>query len=32
VSREVRRKKTNDDVIQKALELAKQIEIPALEL
>jgi len=29
VSREVRTKKVNDDAIQKALELAKQIEIPA---
>jgi len=28
VSREVRRKKVNDDAVQKALELAKQIEIP----
>jgi len=29
VSREVRRKKVNDDVVQRALELAKQIEVPA---
>jgi len=29
VSREVRRKKVNDDDVQKTLELAKQIEIPA---
>jgi len=28
VTREVRRKKVNDDTVQKALELAKQIEIP----
>jgi len=29
VTRKVRRKKVNDDAVQKALELAKQIEIPA---
>jgi len=29
VSREVRRKKVNDDAMQRALELAKQIEDPA---
>ena len=29
VSREVRRKKVNDDAIQRALELAKKIEVPA---
>jgi len=29
VSREVRRKKVNDDVVQRALELAKEIEVPA---
>jgi len=28
VTREVRRKKVNDDVVQRALELAKQIEVP----
>jgi len=29
VSREVRRKNVNDDVVQRAVELAKQIEVPA---
>jgi len=29
VSREVRRKKVNDDAVQRALELAKHIEVPA---
>jgi len=29
VTREVRKKKVNDDVVQRALELAKQLEIPA---
>jgi len=29
VSREVRRKKVNDEAVQRALELAKQIEVPA---
>jgi len=29
VSREVRRKKVNDEVVQRALELAKQIEVLA---
>jgi len=29
VSREIRKKNINDDVVQRALELAKQIEVPA---
>jgi len=29
VSREIRKKKVNDEVVQRALELAKQIEVPA---
>jgi len=29
VTREVRRKKVNDDVVQRAVELARQIEVPA---
>jgi len=28
VSREVRRKKVNDEAVQRAVELAKQIEVP----
>jgi len=28
VTREIRKKKVNDDAVQKALELAKQIKIP----
>jgi len=29
VSREVRRKKVNDEVVRRAVELARQIEVPA---
>jgi len=29
VTREVRRKKVNDEIVQRVLELAKQIEVPA---